>query len=110
MKDDVGEAANTAHQKLTTAREVQNTQIDVTKDCRFDDILMGTGKCEKLKTHRKSTFPKPHSHVKYGLPKRRMVSKYGNKIKWCAPFLEYDKSVVIKLLMVCLILHCANVY
>jgi hypothetical protein len=73
-------------------------KMDVVKDCQFDDILMGTGKCEELKTHRKSTFPTPHPHVKYWLPKRRIVSQYGNKIKWCALFLEYDKLVVIKLL------------
>jgi hypothetical protein len=83
-------------QKLTTPRDVQKTQI-VTKDCHFDDTPMGTDKCEQLKSHRKSTFSKPHPCVKYEL-KQGMVSKYGNKIKWCAPFLDYDKSVVIKLL------------
>jgi hypothetical protein len=96
MKDDVSETANTALQ-LTTAREGQDTQIDVT-------ILIGTGKCEELKTHRKSSYPEPLPRVKYKLPKHRMMSKFGKNIKWCAPFLDYDKSVVIKLLMVCSIL------
>jgi hypothetical protein len=58
---------------------------------------MGTDKCEQLKSHRMSTSPKSHPYVKYEL-KQGMVSKYGSKIKWCAPFLDYDKSVVNKLL------------
>jgi hypothetical protein len=90
-------------QQLKTAREVQKTWRDVTKDCQFDDTPIGTDKCEQLTSHRKSTFPKSHPYVKYELLEQGMVSKYGYQIKLWTPFLEYDKSVVIKLLTECVL-------
>jgi hypothetical protein len=94
----VGEPALN-HQQVTSTREEQTTPIDVTdiKDCGSGIFPTKTSKCDKQQTVRKFSLPQPSERTWCKVPRSLTSSKYRSHIKWWTPFMEYDKSVVIKL-------------
>jgi hypothetical protein len=97
VNDNVEECQSIGEQALVEKQ--LKSKADVTNDGRCDSIPMGTDKCEETKSQRKSLHSHPLPHAMYEPPLSRTVSN--NSARWIVSFLEYDKSVVIKLLSGC---------